>query len=399
MEDYRAEKKDQLQRTFCSASAAAKSKVNRSSGDKRPAEDDESTSQPKKEFNFVKFEVSSDKVEDKKIEGFILPPKKAKMSTNEVEDKKIEGFILPFETEVFTASAKTNNNETGDEVSMEALEMEEGNQLLTSEVISPKQKIALPETDHVLGGKMLEKVEELEAENLDLKASVVDLTNENTTLKERLEALENEKASRDAKDDSSVKQIDHDLQEIQADLDHLQPDISLPLHQSLHNFIIVESEGGKSAADTLSRSAKMNKRNLRFEFNKELSGVKKNVCIVKIDGHQVSVGVGVSRKGSKENGCVKALEKLRSYCYTIIKKNQPEDQVFSHCTNVDPKDLDAMDVEVKVDEGNKVGDEATALQDNNVGHKMLRLMGWSGGGLGKNINQSDAPIFTNIKQL
>ena len=112
---------------------------------------------------------------------------------------------------------------------------------------------------------------------------------------------------------------------------------------------------------------------VRWEFSNN-----NKLCSVIVDKHQISVGSGHDKKESKLDGCSKALETLRSHCYTILVKNQ----ILSDGTKVD-----LMDVEVNT----KVGDKASALQGNNVGHKLLSLMGWSGGGLGKIkiINQSD----------
>ena len=88
--------------------------------------------------------------------------------------------------------------------------LEEAKQLLTSEVISLRQKIVQLEADHVPGGKVLERANELATENVGLKAAVDDLTGENATLKERLEALR-----RDLRD------VESDLEQLHAAWLHL----------------------------------------------------------------------------------------------------------------------------------------------------------------------------------
>ena len=75
-------------------------------------------------------------------------------------------------------------------------------------VVSLRQRVHQLETDHVPNGKILDRANELAAENVGLKAAVDDLTSENVSLKERVESLNMEMATRDSKDDSSVlKQV------------------------------------------------------------------------------------------------------------------------------------------------------------------------------------------------
>ena len=82
--------------------------------------------------------------------------------------------------------------------------LEEAKDLLTAEVMSLRQSLATLESDHVPNGKVLERANELAAENVGLKAAVDDLTGENVAMKERLKTLQTEKESRDSKDDTAV---------------------------------------------------------------------------------------------------------------------------------------------------------------------------------------------------
>ena len=82
--------------------------------------------------------------------------------------------------------------------------LEEAKQLLTTEVMSLRQSLAKLQSDHVPNGRVLDRANELAAENVGLKATVDDLTGENVTIKERLKTLETEKVSRDSKDDTAV---------------------------------------------------------------------------------------------------------------------------------------------------------------------------------------------------
>ena len=56
--------------------------------------------------------------------------------------------------------------------------LEEAKQLLTSEVMSLRQSLAKLESDHVPNGKVLDRANELAAENVGLKAAVDELTQE-----------------------------------------------------------------------------------------------------------------------------------------------------------------------------------------------------------------------------
>ena len=82
--------------------------------------------------------------------------------------------------------------------------LEEAKQLLTTEVMSLRQSLAKLQSDHVPNGRVLDRANELAAENVGLKAAVDDLAGENVTIKERLKTLETEKVSRDSKDDTAV---------------------------------------------------------------------------------------------------------------------------------------------------------------------------------------------------
>ena len=82
--------------------------------------------------------------------------------------------------------------------------LEESKQLLTAELIAARQQLTQLEADHVPGGKVLERANQLAAENVGLKAAVDELTGERVTLQDRITSLEAEKASRDSKDDTAV---------------------------------------------------------------------------------------------------------------------------------------------------------------------------------------------------
>merc|ERR550532_1688327 len=109
--------------------------------------------------------------------------------------------------------------------------LEEAKVLLTTEVVSLRQKLARLESDHVPNGKVLDRANGLAAENVGLKAAVDDMTSENESLRERVKTLEAHKASRDSKDDSEVlkqelinvqKAMDDSLQEKEREYNKLK---------------------------------------------------------------------------------------------------------------------------------------------------------------------------------
>ena len=63
-----------------------------------------------------------------------------------------------------------------------------------------------------------------------------------------------------------------------------------------------------------------------------------------------------------------ALETLSHQCYTVMIKNQ---YISDGGATIDKDSLETAE---------QAND---SLQANNVGHKLLQMMGWSGGGLGK----------------
>ncbi len=78
-----------------------------------------------------------------------------------------------------------------------------------------------------------------------------------------------------------------------------------------------------------------------------------------------------AKSRSLEAAAKQAVEALSKRCYTIKVKNK----YLGDGTAVDNVDLN--------EEGGGGGGGGGALGSDNVGHRLLRLMGWSGGGLGK----------------
>ena len=131
----------------------------------------------------------------------------------------------------------------------------------------------------------------------------------------------------------------------------------------LHNFIVVilEYMAEEPPTQVLQRSAGFCKMAVQWQYRGT------NTCFVTVDGQQVCESEGGSKAEARDKAASLAIQILRRHCYTIQVKNQ----YLSDGTKVD-----LIDVEVN----SGVGEKAAALGTSNMGHKLLSLMGWSGGG-------------------
>lgn len=102
-------------------------------------------------------------------------------------------------------------------------------------------------------------------------------------------------------------------------------------------------------------------------------------CIVTIDGCVVTDAVGDTRITAKRNAAHAAMQKLKSKCWTIVTKQaaDTDDAGLSHSI-------------VSEDTGN-----ADAISNSSKGSKLMKSMGWTGGGIGKHGTGIAEPISTN----
>ena len=95
------------------------------------------------------------------------------------------------------------------------------------------------------------------------------------------------------------------------------------------------------------------------------------MCSVSINNITVTQAhVEGTKQEARDDAAKKTLEILATRCYTIKIKNQ----YLSDGTTVSAEDLDKSD---------QIGANSEKIQSSNMGHKLLKLMGWDGGGLGK----------------
>ena len=88
------------------------------------------------------------------------------------------------------------------------------------------------------------------------------------------------------------------------------------------------------------------------------------------------IAAGPSKKEARDSCCQKALDALEKECYTVLIKTK----FLGDGTTVE------------LAQGSDAPAAAPADLSSNVGHKLLKLMGWSGGGLGKGGQGISEPI-------
>uniref|UniRef100_A0A161MQI0 Nf-kappa-b-repressing factor n=1 Tax=Triatoma infestans TaxID=30076 RepID=A0A161MQI0_TRIIF len=107
-----------------------------------------------------------------------------------------------------------------------------------------------------------------------------------------------------------------------------------------------------------------------FDFRIESNGV---TCKLSLDGLYLATGQGWSQKLAKETACKVAIERLKETSFTIIVKATyiGTESVVRGLSDNNVRNKESASVDIPI-------------ADSNIGSKMLKLMGWSGGGLGKN---------------
>ena len=91
-------------------------------------------------------------------------------------------------------------------------------------------------------------------------------------------------------------------------------------------------------------------------------------CIIYVNSKRLSEGLGQNQKAAKKEAAASGLQELRNYYYTIkVKKS------------LNPGKESVTSTELRGANGNA----STQLAEDNIGNKLMKLMGWEGGGLGK----------------
>jgi len=361
VESVREQRAGKLKRTFVSGSEAASCKINRTSL-KRPADGGEETVKKvvtSKYGNFVAASSSDDVEEKKNTEGFILPPKRSQLSevkpsenharfgdsaTNRAKENFCEKDIqvtsgsncAPTEKE-----RKTYRDRKGNIVVRES-------ESITSNNFQPEDR----------NGLFAKVQQQFSATNDEFPSSKVHNSRGGYESAEYKPEYKRHFEAQRKRADEELENSEHqEVNPMMASI--LSAD---PLRQFL--LVTLSYVPGEHPCSLLNRSAAFSKMNASWDFQGS------NQCVVKVNGQVISKAKGTDKKDARDKAAESAVQFLRQHCYTIEVKNQ----FLSDGTKVD-----LMDVEVNT----SVGGKAEALGNSNVGHKLLSLMGWSGGGLGK----------------
>jgi len=144
----------------------------------------------------------------------------------------------------------------------------------------------------------------------------------------------------------------------------------------VHKFILVTLDyvEDENSYCVLQRSACFSKMNIQLNYQNS-----NNSFEVRIQNFTVCVEYSSKESEARKIACDTALQILSDNCYTVQLKNK----FTSNGTEVDIID---------VEDNTKVGGKSGAISGSNIGHKMLAMMGWSGGGLGQDGTGRSEPI-------
>nr|XP_018902949.1 PREDICTED: NF-kappa-B-repressing factor-like isoform X2 [Bemisia tabaci]XP_018902957.1 PREDICTED: NF-kappa-B-repressing factor-like isoform X2 [Bemisia tabaci]XP_018902966.1 PREDICTED: NF-kappa-B-repressing factor-like isoform X2 [Bemisia tabaci] len=126
------------------------------------------------------------------------------------------------------------------------------------------------------------------------------------------------------------------------------------------------------------------KRSLDVDFKKENNMW---VCTLKIDQNQLSVGKDAVKKDAETLAFQNGYARLLSECYSIQVTSKDIESVIKGNERVQKAEI--------VSEDGKHPD--TKLAQDNVGMKLMKMMGWTGGGLGKNEQGIEEPVLVSTK--
>ena len=151
------------------------------------------------------------------------------------------------------------------------------------------------------------------------------------------------------------------------------PPIDMSL--ALEEFLIVEHGSRQEIDETfldttiLRQSADFNRMSLDYDFRLDtVMGESRVRCLVSLQGNIMAEVEGISQQNAKHLASTKCMERLRQMCWTIQIKQA-----------ADSADLGLSREQVLGD----IAKTSEAIPESNIGNKLLKAMGWTGGGVGK----------------
>jgi len=151
-------------------------------------------------------------------------------------------------------------------------------------------------------------------------------------------------------------------------------------------FILVKLSynEAENAPSIITRSAQFSKVPVEWQYKSDGRISDGNTltheCTLRLGGMETFTEKGINKKDARDNVGAKVLALLERECYTVLVKNK----YLGDGSLVELPS--ATDPDAKQPQGGVGGDFS------NVGHKLLKLMGWSGGGLGKGGQGISEPI-------
>ncbi|KAE8751203.1 hypothetical protein FOCC_FOCC002031 [Frankliniella occidentalis] len=147
--------------------------------------------------------------------------------------------------------------------------------------------------------------------------------------------------------------------------------------EELSSKLVLMQGGAEKAYSILTRSASTSRMTLQQDINKSSSGME---VTLSINGLLLSKATGPTLAETKDQCAQEGLAKLQNLCYTLIVKDRLAGSVVDKTDVSDAKqDQDPKDVPDHLSEDSKV-------------NRMMKLMGWGGGGLGKKEQGREEPV-------
>ena len=147
------------------------------------------------------------------------------------------------------------------------------------------------------------------------------------------------------------------------------------MSRTLEEFMIIEHYGVShletDAMNTniLRQSADFNRMSLDYDFRLDtVMGESRVRCLVSLQGNIMAEVEGTSNQNAKHLASTKCMKRLRQMCWTIQIKQA-----------ADSSDLGLSREQVLGD----LAKTSEAIPESNIGNKLLKAMGWKGGGVGK----------------